>query len=52
VDSPIPICFGVLATRSTHQAQERANPAELDKGGETMRALLGMIGLYREIGEY
>jgi 6,7-dimethyl-8-ribityllumazine synthase len=49
VQSPIPVCFGVLATRSTHQAMERANPSELDKGGETMRALLGMVNLYGEL---
>jgi 6,7-dimethyl-8-ribityllumazine synthase len=42
-----PIGFGILTVNTIAQAQERADPARGDKGGEAMRACLAMIALQR-----
>ena len=42
VDQDIPLAFGVLTCRSLEQAHARSMPGPLNKGAETMRALLEM----------
>lgn len=39
------IGYGILTVNTEAQAQERADPARGDKGGEAMRACLAMIAL-------
>jgi len=41
----VPVIFGVLTTETQAQAEERASPARMNKGGESMEAALEMIGL-------
>lgn len=45
----VPVAFGVLTCRTLEQAQERADPAREDKGGEVMQALLEMIDLRKAL---
>jgi 6,7-dimethyl-8-ribityllumazine synthase len=45
----VPIAFGVLTCRTLEQAQERADPAREDKGGEVMQALLEMVDLRKAL---
>jgi 6,7-dimethyl-8-ribityllumazine synthase len=45
----VPLAFGVLTCRTLEQAQERADPAREDKGGEVMQALLEMIDLRKAL---
>ena len=44
-----PIAFGVLTCRNPQQAEERADPARENKGGEVMQALLEMIDLKKAL---
>jgi len=41
----VPVIFGVLTTESQAQAEERADVARMNKGGESMEAALEMIQL-------
>ncbi len=41
----LPVIFGVLTTDSEAQAEERADPARLDKGGEAAMTAVEMINL-------
>jgi len=41
----IPVIFGVLTTENQAQAEERAAPTRMNKGGESMEAALEMIEL-------
>ncbi len=41
----VPVVFGVLTTETRPQAEERADVARMNKGGESMEAALEMIGL-------
>jgi len=43
--SGVPVIFGVLTTENLAQAEERAAPARMNKGGESMEAALEMIDL-------
>jgi 6,7-dimethyl-8-ribityllumazine synthase len=43
--APMPVCYGLLTCQTMAQAQHRARPTELNKGGEVMAALLEMIAL-------
>jgi 6,7-dimethyl-8-ribityllumazine synthase len=41
----VPVIFGVLPTENQPQAEERASPSRMNKGGESMQAALEMIEL-------
>ena len=41
----VPVIFGVLTTESQAQAEERADPARMNKGRESLEAALEMIQL-------
>ena len=41
----VPVIFGVLTTETQAQAEERADVARMNKGGESMEAALEMIQL-------
>jgi 6,7-dimethyl-8-ribityllumazine synthase len=43
--SGVPVIFGVLTTGNLAQAEERASPARMNKGGESMEAALEMVDL-------
>jgi len=43
----LPIVFGVLTVDNLAQAEERADPARMNKGGEALEAALEMIQLLR-----
>jgi 6,7-dimethyl-8-ribityllumazine synthase len=45
----VPIAFGVLTCRKLEQAEERADPARENKGGEVMQSLLEMIDLKKAL---
>ena len=45
------IGYGILTVETIAQANERANPARGDKGGEAARAALAMIALKRRFAE-
>jgi 6,7-dimethyl-8-ribityllumazine synthase len=47
----LPIGYGILTVDTIAQAEERANTARGDKGGEAMRAALAMIALKRRFAE-
>ena len=44
----LPVIFGVLTVENPAQAEERADPARMNKGGEALEAALEMIQLLRE----
>lgn len=43
----VPVVFGVLTTETLAQAEERADPARMNKGRESLEAALEMIQLLR-----
>jgi 6,7-dimethyl-8-ribityllumazine synthase len=45
------IGYGILTVETVAQAEERADPARGDKGGEATRAALAMIALKRRFAE-
>jgi len=47
----LPIGYGILTVDTIAQAEERADPARGDKGGEATRACLAMIALKRRFAE-
>jgi 6,7-dimethyl-8-ribityllumazine synthase len=47
----LPIGYGILTVDTLAQAEERADPAQGDKGGEATRACLAMIALKRQFGQ-
>jgi len=49
LDTGVPVSFGVLTVDTQAQAEERAAPARLDKGGEAMATALAMVRLLRRI---
>jgi 6,7-dimethyl-8-ribityllumazine synthase len=50
VQRKFPIGNGILTVENEAQALVRADPRQLDKGGEAARAALALIRLQREIG--
>jgi 6,7-dimethyl-8-ribityllumazine synthase len=46
----VPVIFGVLTTENQAQAEERASPTRMNKGGESMEAALEMIELLAPFG--
>jgi len=51
IDTGIPIAFGVLTVDTLAQAEERADPKRMDKGGEAALAALEMANLVRSMGD-
>ena len=49
LESGVPVSFGVLTTDTVAQAEERADPARLDKGGEAIATAITMARLLRRI---
>ncbi|HSG48078.1 MAG TPA: 6,7-dimethyl-8-ribityllumazine synthase [Longimicrobiales bacterium] len=45
--SGVPVILGLLTTENRAQAEERADPARMDKGSEVALAALEMAALYR-----
>lgn len=45
----VPVIFGVLTTEDLHQALVRANPAQMDKGGEAAVAAVEMALLVHRV---
>jgi 6,7-dimethyl-8-ribityllumazine synthase len=43
----VPVILGLLTTETREQAEERADPARQNKGGEAALAALEMAGLFR-----
>ena len=44
----VPVIFGVLTVETVAQAEERADPARLNKGGEALEAAIEMACLLRD----
>jgi 6,7-dimethyl-8-ribityllumazine synthase len=49
LDCGVPVAFGVLTTDNLAQAQQRANPDDLNKGAEALHTALAMARLLRAI---
>jgi len=49
LETAVPVIFGVLTVENRAQAEERADPARLDKGREALEAAIEMAQLLREI---
>jgi 6,7-dimethyl-8-ribityllumazine synthase len=49
LDTGVPVVFGVLTTNTDAQAQERAAPGAMNKGGEAVRTAIAMARLLRRI---
>ena len=47
LESGTPVILGLLTTETLAQAEERADPTRLDKGGEAALAALEMASLLR-----
>jgi 6,7-dimethyl-8-ribityllumazine synthase len=43
LESGVPVIFGVLTVDTVAQAEERADPFRLDKGGEAVAAAIAMV---------
>lgn len=49
LDEEMPIIFGILTTNTETQAEERANPGKMNKGGEAAATAIEMINLKRDL---
>lgn len=49
LETGVPIIFGVLTVETPAQAEERADPGRMNKGGEALEAALEMAQLLKEI---
>lgn len=49
LETSVPLIFGVLTVENEAQALERADPKQMDKGGEAMEAAIEMAMLLRQI---
>jgi 6,7-dimethyl-8-ribityllumazine synthase len=45
----LPVIFGVLTVDTPAQAEERADPARMNKGGEALEAALEMARLLHRV---
>jgi len=45
----VPVIFGVLTVETPAQAEERADPARMNKGGEALEAAIEMACLLRDL---
>lgn len=50
LDSNLPVIFGVLTVNTPAQAEERADPARMNKGKESLEAAVEMALLRRRVG--
>ncbi|MEN9705608.1 MAG: 6,7-dimethyl-8-ribityllumazine synthase [Pseudomonadota bacterium] len=48
LDTGLPVVFGVLTVENVAQAEERADPSRMDKGGEAMETAIEMALLLRQ----
>ena len=46
----LPVIFGILTVNTEEQAEERANPNKMNKGGEAAATAIEMINLTRKLG--
>ena len=46
----LPVIFGILTVNTDEQAEERANPKKMNKGGEAAATAIEMINLTRKLG--
>jgi 6,7-dimethyl-8-ribityllumazine synthase len=46
----LPVIFGILTVNTDEQAEERANPEKMNKGGEAAATAIEMINLTRKLG--
>jgi 6,7-dimethyl-8-ribityllumazine synthase len=51
LETGVPVIFGVLTVESEAQAQERADPSRMNKGGEALEAAVEMAILSRNSRE-
>ena len=51
LESGLPVIFGVLTVETVAQAEERADPARLDKGGEAVAAAITLARTLAAIRE-
>lgn len=51
VELNVPLAFGLLTAENRAQAEERADPRRLDRGGEAALAALAQCALYGELEE-
>ena len=51
MESGLPVAFGVLTCETLAQAEERADPARMDKGGEAARAVTEMLLLKSKVDD-
>ncbi|NVK21300.1 MAG: 6,7-dimethyl-8-ribityllumazine synthase [Kangiellaceae bacterium] len=49
LDHNIPVIFGILTVNTEAQAEERANPTKMNKGGEAAATAIEMINLTRSL---
>lgn len=49
LDQDIPVIFGILTVNTEAQAEERANPKKMNKGGEAAATAIEMINLTRAL---
>jgi 6,7-dimethyl-8-ribityllumazine synthase len=49
LDTDVPIIFGVLTTDTVAQAEERAHPEKLNRGGAAARAAIEMVRVMQMI---
>jgi 6,7-dimethyl-8-ribityllumazine synthase len=49
LQTSVPVIFGVLTVETLAQAEERADPARLDKGGEAVEAAIELAQLLRAL---
>ncbi len=49
LDTDVPVIFGVLATDTVAQAEERAHPEKLNRGGAAARAAIEMVAVMRRM---
>jgi 6,7-dimethyl-8-ribityllumazine synthase len=47
LDTGVPVIFGVLTVETVQQAEERADPARMNKGGEAVETAIEMAQLLR-----
>jgi 6,7-dimethyl-8-ribityllumazine synthase len=51
LETGVPVIFGVLTVENEAQAQERADPSRMNKGGEALEAAVEMAILARDSRE-
>ena len=49
LETGVPVIFGVLTVENRAQAEERADPARMNKGGEALEAALEMVQLLGKV---